>query len=631
VLWLVLGLVAFLLALRLVFGAHPWNAGIAKRLAEGRPPRPSDYVRTYEFWACAVNLVALGVLFASRRLWLRLGPAPEPRPRMRPGRVPGWIGAGIAAAVVAFALLGAPRLSQSFWGDEAENIRTAVEGSYQRDREGTIAFHRVRWRDTLWYYNGPTNHVFFSVLARLSVGAWRAVARPEVHFGSELAARLPVYLAGLLAVATLGVLLCWLHAPLAALVAAWLFALHPWHLRYATEARGYGVMLFLMPLALLLFLRALSRGSYGRWLAFGVAEVLLLWSFPGVLFYLVVANAGGALWLLRNLRTAWAREQAIRLSVATVAAAMLWLQLNLPNVFQLLAYFGSGSTEMNTAAFLPVVLSHLAVGAEWRVSSEAGTYVYLSGLMASATRLWWSAGAVAVVLAWVGVSWLARRSAAHRIALATFLLPGPLTYGLAWLRGDWVYPWYFVFTLPGLVALVAFGLESLARTGRHRPLSQALAALAAIAVVTGYAALSEPVRADLRARPIEPARESVLIMRPSLDPFDPANERIVTLTLSSAQSYYDPHAIPVRELAALRRVLARADAEGKTVYLVYGREGLARRRNPEIFELLQQEELFEHVASLAGTSPRGVQHIFRYRGGAVGRDARVLEETSAGR
>ncbi len=51
--------------------------------------------------------------------------------------------------------------------------------------------------------------------------------------------RVPTLLVGMLSVAAVAWLLLECGFPLAGAIAAFLLALHPWHLRYATEARGY--------------------------------------------------------------------------------------------------------------------------------------------------------------------------------------------------------------------------------------------------------------------------------------------------------------------------------------------------------------------------------------------------------
>ena len=89
------------------------------------------------------------------------------------------------------AVMAAPRLDFPFWEDERSTVRRAVDGEYTRNAEGDLVFHEVRWRRSWLYTLGmPNNHVPFTLLGRLSLGAWRAVAQPELRFASERATQM---------------------------------------------------------------------------------------------------------------------------------------------------------------------------------------------------------------------------------------------------------------------------------------------------------------------------------------------------------------------------------------------------------------------------------------------------------
>ena len=79
--------------------------------------------------------------------------------------------------------------------------------------------------------------------------------------------------------------------PWAAGFAAILMAIHPWHLRYISEARGYSLLLLCIPLLLGTMVAVLHRGTWRRWIAFGSVEVVLLWVYPAGVTILAVANA----------------------------------------------------------------------------------------------------------------------------------------------------------------------------------------------------------------------------------------------------------------------------------------------------------------------------------------------------
>ncbi|MDP6540796.1 MAG: hypothetical protein QF410_14730, partial [Planctomycetota bacterium] len=85
---------------------------------------------------------------------------------------------------------------------------------------------------------------------------------------------------------------------------------------------------------------------------------------------------------------------------------------------------------------------------------------------------------------------------------------------------------------------------------------------------------------------IQPMRGSVEATRPTLDPGDPRNEAILTATIYEGSQYYDPRCLHVEDREHLFRLMERADAEGIPFFVVYGREGLARRRRPELVEIV---------------------------------------------
>ena len=81
-------------------------------------------------------------------------------------------------------------------------------------------------------------------------------------------------MAGIASIATIALLLNELAFPSAGVMAAFLSALHPWHIRYASKARAYAFVLCLIPFVIYFFLRALENGLWRWWAAFGTAEFL---------------------------------------------------------------------------------------------------------------------------------------------------------------------------------------------------------------------------------------------------------------------------------------------------------------------------------------------------------------------
>jgi hypothetical protein len=129
-----------------------------------------------------------------------------------------------------------------------------------------------------------------------------------------------------------------------------------------------------------------------------------------------------------------------------------------------------------------------------------------------------------------------------------------------------------------------------------------------------FAVMSQPARSALRAGSLQPMRESVLLTRPGLDPNDPANARVLTASIQREPAYYDPRVVRVTRPRELERLMARADAEGLPLFVNYGRPQLARKRVPELVEMVERADLFEPVAVLHGFEPRGERRVYRYLG-----------------
>jgi hypothetical protein len=131
-----------------------------------------------------------------------------------------------------------------------------------------------------------------------------------------------------------------------------------------------------------------------------------------------------------------------------------------------------------------------------------------------------------------------------------------------------------------------------------------------------FAHVTEAARSAVRAGSVVPSRESVLLTRPSLDPSDPENARIITASFSRPAAYYDPLVRWVESVDDLRVLMAEADAGGRTLYVNWGRPDLANQRATELVEFVEQSGRFDEVATLWGFEKRGKRLVYRYRGAA---------------
>ena len=141
----------------------------------------------------------------------------------------------------------APRLRQSLWDDEIYAVRKIVLGTDRIQSDGSVKIKQLPWWRTLALRRGARNHGLQSVLSRF-VGGTQTVVHPDGLQFSETAIRLPSFIAGALSIPALALLVARLGFPWAGVIAATLLALHPWHLKLATEARGYPFVFLFIPL-----------------------------------------------------------------------------------------------------------------------------------------------------------------------------------------------------------------------------------------------------------------------------------------------------------------------------------------------------------------------------------------------
>jgi hypothetical protein len=600
-----------LLSAYLVFGPHPWDPGWAERLAAGKPLRAKDYADRFEWWACLANALLLAGLLATRRLWLRLGEPPAlealaPPPRPTQSR--------IGLVVLAALLLGAaawPRLGFGLWDDEERTARNAVAGFYLVE-DGTLRFHDAGWRDTLWQYD-PNNHVAYSVAARLVSSTWRALTGSADQRAPEAAMRLPALAFGLASVASAFLLLWRLGFAGAGVLAAWLLALHPWQIRYASEARGYSLLMGLATGSVVLLIRALHRGRWRDWALFAAAELVMLWTFPPAIVYVALTNLAAAVLLLR-LRggTPDASSQLTRWLIAGLGAAMLLLQLMLPDLPQLAAYLGEQHRRLDLR-FLQSVLSDLFAGQPWTWYPHGGPQFPELAHLATHHPLGFRAAGAATVLGLALGIWRLLRAPSPGPALVPVLTLGaPLSMGIAWLRGDELYAWHLSYLLPPLVCLTALGIQWPAeRLGRLRGAAARLAPAIPLAYLAAFAAWTAEPRSALRDRPFEPMRESVAATRP-LAPGAPGQADVLTASFSGEPFYYDPFVHRIRRVEQLETLLHESDASGRPLFVNIGRIALAERRSPKLLALVRRTDLFEEVARFDGLEPKHRRYVYRH-------------------
>jgi len=602
---LILGVLFLACVVFLVLGKKPWSIPALDRI--------QDYAACFSWWAAALNLVPLTVLLFTVNRWA----VPLPLAADPPPAVPGSWGRAMVAAMLAFAVLAGMRLPTSLWDDEEYAVRRAILGTYKVKDDGSVRLKELPWAHTFWYYTKPTNHVFQSILARLSLSTWRAIVRPKGLQINEPAVRLPSYLAGILAVGAVGLLLARAGFPREGAVAAWILALHPWFLRLAPEARGYGLVFLFIPLACLMGLRAVETGLWRFWIGLAAAEFALLYTWPPALPTLLVLNACLVLCVLMDPRLKSVQRILLgRWLVSGTVAAMVFFQLFLPCLPQFRQYLRTTPPFTAIGYWLKNVGSLLFTGSHWsKTGSLHPPYPETWPQAAAHPWLFATAAVMAVLLIAFGAVRLWRKGWAGRTLVAVFLLPGPFMVAMSALQHTFLFEWYVAFMLPGLAALAGVGVIGVVAWTRTAWIPWATAG----AVLAAFVLLTAQARHYLLTHPAQPFRESVLLIRPSLDPRDPRNQAIMTVTTVASPEVYDPLVRRVSSLESYQKLMEEADRRGVPLYANNGYPLALKAKYPEVAAMLADPELFEPVAHLYAVEEMLDRSIHRYRPGAVAR------------
>jgi uncharacterized membrane protein len=596
---LVLGAIAIALVAWLVFGSSkPWQFS----LADQENWKVSDFARYYSFWAAILNVVVLAALILSARWWA----SSMPRiPAIKPSK-PVWFWPLVIGAVLFSAVCAGQRMNFGFAHDEDYSARRVIAGSYKEKGNGDVVPEKLKWTETFYYYRKPNNHPLHSILSRVCHTAMRAVA-PGSGWESwkvrEWVIRIPAYLAGVGAIAMMAVFLRRLHSPLVAVIVAWLMALHPWHIRYASEARGYSLLIFFIPVVLYFWLRATQENRWRWWLLFGLAEFLLIYSYPGAAYILVVLNLATAAWLVWKAKGCGSWTTVGRWFAVNCFAGMIAWQLMLPLVPQLQEYMKTGEARLPlTYEWHYNTATHFLTGTSWskaRIPSpphpEVKPYAVRHPVFFGAVV---GGGFALLCIGYAALFF--RKPGDVRIAAATLLFPGLIGYAVAKSAQQWLFEWYLIYLLPGLIVGVAVGAVCVGNWLATRTRAAWVPGVCGAVVVLGYAIFSQPFRAWYCENPLEPVKESVLSIRGTLDPNAPIQKERLTGIILGKAWYYDTRAEHVKTPEEFIALLQKADRENKPLYFMVPHPWAAVFNTPKLWRLFNEAGLFENYQTFIG-------------------------------
>lgn len=586
---------------------------IAERAATLGKDAPTHWLIPVWLWrGLAVNTGLAALLVALTPLAAR--PLPPRNSSSAPthalSRRDRWI---LAAASTLFLASTLPRLDHSLWGDEEYSMKTYIAAQPVQGEDGTWKMETRPWSTTFWDYTRPTNHVGYTVIARLF---HEALFRPDpdpapdAPWFSERAIRLPVLLAGLGALFSL-VWCCrvWGFGAGAAWVALG-YVGHAWLVRFGADARGYGFVLFLTPLLLGALGRALQTGRWRWWLGFGFIQFYLVWTHLGVVHMLMALNLA-AVWLLFRLPRAERLVQSSRWAVASIASVMLGLGLLAPILPRFLGFMKKNVLEGTIdRTWLADMAGYLYCGTPW-VDWDASNPLCFS-LSQEAVPAWVAAAFMLLACALlVWGSWQLWRVPARR-PLVIFLVGGPaLMLAQLFIGNTRPYHWYLIPFLPNLFLLLAAAWPSAA----SKPsVTTRLIPILLLLTFTGIHLLGFECSRALTRHPIEPCRESVALTRTVTHPAHPDyGKEAITASPGMTTEAYDPAVIRFDSADQLRDLMAQAKREKRPLFLNFGFRRLLSSAQPEIFAMIDDPNLFEPVAVLQGQFVASTREVFRLR------------------
>jgi hypothetical protein len=594
---------------------RPWGLPDAPSLV----PKPGQsHIHTVlvaSGWAAALNAALCALLLATSRRWAREPSRPHrAAPRSRGLGRSSWLLLLAAAALAG--VLRWPLAHGSVWWDEAWSVRNAIVGRREpvSSHPGRVSFEPAPWRKTFWYYHAPTNHVAYSVAARLTTGAWRrATGAPPGSF-DEFALRLPSFAAALASVVLVGVLVAELGFATAAPAAAFLLALHPLHVRFGADGRGYSfVVLFTLGGAWLLR-RALRDGRWRWWLAYGASQLLLLWTFPLAVYVPLAFALAAAAAIAFGAEPPGGRSLAFqRFAVANVLAGMAFLQLMAPNLAQAAGFqkewHDEGRLDLRSLRSFWVML---ATGLPLKAPRLPDvSFPTLANLAAARPWILPIVYGVLPALAALGLArGVARARSPERAVWAGLVGASALFLAHRALQPFFVLPRFAIFGLGALVPLLALGLEGAGAAvaeaaGGRRGVAAGVVALG----LAGFAGLVSPELRVLGTHPATPSREVVAFLRQQGDVL-----RAGLGLGGDAPRVYDPEIVEVERLDELAALCARARAEGRPFYVFYAYLSVNQKRMPELFRLVRDPRYFEPVARFDGIEGDLVIRVHRYTG-----------------
>ena len=500
----------------------------------------------------------------------------------------------VALAVCAGAWFRAPELGHSLWNDEEYAMRRFANGSWVAGDEGKREFEPVPWQETLFKNGEGNNHILHSILSRLSLSFWKGNHSGDAGRFDEAALRMPSMIAGVAAIALVAFLGWEIGLPWIGIGAAWLLALHPWHIRYSAEAKGYSLMIMFLCLALLGLVRAMKRHRNRDWQMFAIGEAGLLLSFAGAVYVVLAVNVVAVVELL-------ARRQPRRL-VALLAfnalAALPVVVLTLPSYPQVMGFMHreAKAAVPSTEDRLHDLGSHIATGTMYQ-NLETNDHLGTSWTQLTAANhvepmvLAYGLG-MFLVLGFIASLF---ENTAARVVIIGVTLGGALAFWRAGVQHQPNFAWYYIYLLIPAVLAVSLAAVRL----------QFMPALIVVLFVGFFGKATDLPRSLFINHDRQPIRETVASIR------EKKPESLTgTFGVSDRQAQsYDPNVRLLSKPEDVDKLLAEGKEAHVPVFIYFCGVTESTNRKPELVKRVAASEDF-----LPYKQVKGLEAMFSYHG-----------------
>ena len=461
---------------------HPWEGLTAKRLRQDRPWRPEDFGRVYGFWFGLGATILTGcTVIASRWWWKSAHPTSGPSRNaaewsLRNLGRSGWM--VLILIVAGAAWLRAPHLDRFILRDEQDTLRYQIHGYHEQDREtGKLEFEAMTWADAAFGNRYGNNPVLMTVISRAVLETWwRFADAPRDHYNAVLI-RLPGFLAGLLSLVATVWCVMGFSPRRVALIAAVIAAIHPLHIDYSIQARGYAYVLLGVPLALGGAIRALQWGRWRDWIALVGGSAITLYAYLGGLFLigpLVLTVFAILAWRWRTSRGDLATRplvvrDTVRLLVTGLIGVPIYLTFAVP---PLMSFMTTRETFPPMFAvnwtWWVALWTDYAGGRIFHVDTDpvTGNPAPIAEAFDTLVRpepLVWIGMIIVVPIAVLGAFRLWKESSASTRALMAVGLISPFVQIFAhfFVTHMVLFAYYFIYWLTPLIGIAALGMDRL--------------------------------------------------------------------------------------------------------------------------------------------------------------------------